>query len=140
MFRKASHEAIDLITALLEYTPTQRLSAIEAMCHPFFDDLRDPNTRLPDSRHPNSPPRELPKLFDFSRHGMINKSSIPSLPYRNEFPPLYILLTWISELSIAPLLNSRLVPPHARAELEARGIDIDNFTPLTKEEMIARLD
>lgn len=69
MFRKASHEAIDLISALLEYTPTQRLSAIEAMCHPFFDELRDPNTRLPDSRHPNSSSRELPDLFDFSRHG-----------------------------------------------------------------------
>ncbi len=37
-------------------------------------------------------------------------------------------------------MNSRLVPPHARAELEARGLDIDSFTPLTKEEMIARLD
>jgi glycogen synthase kinase 3 beta len=69
VFRKASHEAIDLISALLEYTPTQRLSAIEAMCHPFFDELRDPNTRLPDSRHTNSAPKELPNLFDFSKHG-----------------------------------------------------------------------
>lgn len=69
MFRKASHEAIDLIAALLEYTPTQRLSAIEAMCHPFFDELRDPNTRLPDSRHPSSSSKELPDLFDFSHHG-----------------------------------------------------------------------
>jgi glycogen synthase kinase 3 beta len=69
VFRKASHDAIDLITALLEYTPAQRLSAVEAMAHPFFDELRDPSTRLPDSRHPNHPPRELPKLFNFSRHG-----------------------------------------------------------------------
>lgn len=69
VFRRAPHEAIDLISALLEYTPTQRLSAIEAMCHPFFDELRDPNTRLPDSRHPNGSTRELPNLFDFSRHG-----------------------------------------------------------------------
>lgn len=45
-----------------------------------------------------------------------------------------------AELSIAPALNSRLVPPHARAALEARGLDIDNLTPLTKEEMMARLD
>jgi glycogen synthase kinase 3 beta len=82
------------------------------MCHPFFDELRDPNTRLPDSRHPGGAARDLPNLFDFSRH----------------------------ELSIAPALNSRLVPPHARAALEARGLDIDNFTPLTKEEMMARLD
>lgn len=70
VFRRAPHEAIDLISALLEYTPTQRLSAIEAMCHPFFDELRDPSTRLPDSRHANGSPRELPNLFDFTRHGM----------------------------------------------------------------------
>ena len=69
VFRRAPHEAIDLISALLEYTPTRRLSAIEAMSHPFFDELRDPNTVLPDSRHPNNPPRKLPPLFNFSRHG-----------------------------------------------------------------------
>lgn len=69
VFRKASPEAIDLISALLEYTPTQRLSAIEAMCHPFFDELRDPNCRFPDSRHPNGASKEMPTLFDFSRHG-----------------------------------------------------------------------
>jgi len=68
VFRKASPEAIDLISRLLEYTPTQRLSAIEAMCHPFFDELRDPNTKLPDSRGGQGL-RDLPRLFDFSRHG-----------------------------------------------------------------------
>ncbi|KAK2743102.1 regulator of ime2 [Onygenales sp. PD_40] len=109
VFRDAPAEAINLITALLEYTPTQRLSAIEALCHPFFDELRDPNTRLPNSRDPTKEVRKLPPLFDFSRH----------------------------ELSIAPGLNHRLVPEHAREDL---GIDIDNFTPLTKDEMMARLD
>jgi glycogen synthase kinase 3 beta len=69
VFRKASNDAIELISALLEYTPTQRLSAIDAMCQPFFDELRDPNTRLPDSRHAGGASRELPALFDFSRHG-----------------------------------------------------------------------
>ena len=69
VFRKASPEAIELISALLEYTPTQRLSAIEAMCQPFFDELRDPSTRLPDSRHAGNASRELPPLFNFSRHG-----------------------------------------------------------------------
>lgn len=70
MFRKASPEAIDLISRLLEYTPTQRLSAIEALTHPFFDDLRDPNTKLQDSRGLNSGPRDLPPLFNFTIHGM----------------------------------------------------------------------
>ncbi|RIA95764.1 Pkinase-domain-containing protein [Glomus cerebriforme] len=52
-------EAIDLISRLLEYTPSNRLTAIQAMCHPFFDELRNPETRLPNGK-------ELPKLFDFT--------------------------------------------------------------------------
>jgi len=46
----------------------------------------------------------------------------------------------VLELSIAPQLNSKLVPQHARAALAARGIDLDNFVPLSKDEMMARLD
>ncbi|KAL8943957.1 MAG: hypothetical protein Q9216_000770 [Gyalolechia sp. 2 TL-2023] len=112
VFRKASLDAIELIAALLEYTPTQRLSAVDAMCHPFFDELRDPQCRFPDSRHPNAGSKEMPKLFDFSRH----------------------------ELSISPEKNHILVPAHARQELRLKGIDLDNFTPMTKDEMMARLD
>lgn len=69
VFRKADANAIDLISKLLEYTPTQRLSAIEAMVHPFFNELRDPNTKFPDSRHANGALKDLPTLFDFSHHG-----------------------------------------------------------------------
>lgn len=69
VFRKADPSAIDLISKLLEYTPTQRLSAIDAMVQPFFDELRDPSTRLPDSRHPNGATRDLPILFNFTLHG-----------------------------------------------------------------------
>jgi glycogen synthase kinase 3 beta len=69
VFRKADANAIDLIARLLEYTPTERQSAIDAMIHPFFDELRDPATKLPDSRHGTGQLRDLPDLFDFSRHG-----------------------------------------------------------------------
>jgi glycogen synthase kinase 3 beta len=132
VFRKASHEAIELISALLEYTPTQRLSAIDAMCQPFFDELREPGTRLPDSRHSGGSSRELPALFDFTRHGM------PQNPY--DALLLQANANTSLELSIAPHLNSKLVPAHARAAIAARGIDLDNFTPMTKDEMMARLD
>lgn len=70
VFRKASQDAIDLISLLLEYTPTQRLSAIDAMVHPFFDELRDPACRFPDSRHAGGQSKEMPRLFDFTRHGV----------------------------------------------------------------------
>lgn len=83
VFRKADQNAIDLISRLLEYTPTERLSAIDAMVQPFFDELRDPNTRLPDSRHPNGQVKDLPPLFDFSRHGRFTFCST-----------IYILADW----------------------------------------------
>lgn len=44
------------------------------------------------------------------------------------------------ELSIAPPLNQKLVPPHMKPVLASRGLDIDNFTPMTKQEMMAKLD
>lgn len=55
-------EAISLCSRLLEYTPVTRLSPLEACAHPFFDELRQPNTRLPSGR-------ELPPLFNFSPVG-----------------------------------------------------------------------
>ena len=57
---------------------------------------------------------------------------------------LLFLIAWLTraELSIRPDLNQQLVPPHSRATLKAKGIDIDSpaFQPMKKEDMIARLD
>lgn len=39
-------EAHDLVNKLLQFVPNQRTPPFEAMCHPFFDDLFDPNFRL----------------------------------------------------------------------------------------------
>ncbi|KAK9767777.1 glycogen synthase kinase 3 [Basidiobolus ranarum] len=45
---RAPDEAVDLVTRILDYTPSNRLSAIEAMVHPFFDELRhDTGITLP---------------------------------------------------------------------------------------------
>ena len=69
------------------------------MCHEFFDELRNPETKLSNGNN-------LPTLFDFTT----------------------------MELSIKPHLIHKLVPPHAVAELKSRGIDINNFTPITIEQ------
>ena len=53
-------DAIDLISRLLEYTPSARLTAIEALCHPFFDELRTGEARMPNGR-------ELPPLFNWTK-------------------------------------------------------------------------
>lgn len=46
----------------------------------------------------------------------------------------------LPELSISPKDNEKLVPPHARRALADQGLDINNFTPMTQSEMMARLD
>ncbi|RWS07773.1 hypothetical protein B4U79_15346, partial [Dinothrombium tinctorium] len=56
-------EAISLVSQLLEYTPSARITPLQACAHTFFDELRDPNTRLPHGK-------ELPPLFNFTEHGI----------------------------------------------------------------------
>ncbi|XP_064463825.1 glycogen synthase kinase-3 beta-like isoform X4 [Ornithodoros turicata] len=52
-------EAIDLVSRLLEYTPSARTTPLQACAHAFFDELREPGTRLPNGR-------DLPPLFNFT--------------------------------------------------------------------------
>ena len=47
---KATPEAIDLMGKLLQYTPDKRVTPMHACAHTLFDELRDPNTRLPNQR------------------------------------------------------------------------------------------
>lgn len=35
------------VSKLLQYAPQKRLTAVQAMTHPFFDELREPGTKLP---------------------------------------------------------------------------------------------
>ncbi|CAD5315778.1 unnamed protein product [Arabidopsis thaliana] len=51
-------EAVDLLCRFFQYSPNLRCTAVEACIHPFFDELRDPNARLPNGR-------PLPPLFNF---------------------------------------------------------------------------
>ncbi|KAJ4729644.1 Kinase family protein [Melia azedarach] len=53
-------EAIDLASRLLQYSPSLRCTALEACAHPFFDELREPNARLPNGR-------PFPPLFNFKQ-------------------------------------------------------------------------
>lgn len=56
--KKLPPDAMDLVSRFLQYSPDLRCTAMEACMHPFFDELRDPNTRLPNGR-------PLPPLFNF---------------------------------------------------------------------------
>lgn len=52
-------DAINLIEQLLVYVPTARLTAVQALNHDFFAELRVKSTHLPSGR-------ELPPLFDWN--------------------------------------------------------------------------
>ena len=52
-------DAIDLVQSLLVYCPSTRPSPLEALGHPFFDELRLEETRLPNGN-------DLPPLFNWS--------------------------------------------------------------------------
>jgi len=54
---------MDLVGQLLEYTPTRRLAPLDACVHPYFDELRQPATRLPNGK-------ALPPMFNFSAAGI----------------------------------------------------------------------
>ncbi|ORZ30277.1 Pkinase-domain-containing protein [Catenaria anguillulae PL171] len=72
---KTPVEALDLIDKLLRYEPNARPTAWETLTHPFFDELRVADTRLPSGK-------ELPALFDFTRMELsirpdLNKKLVP---------------------------------------------------------------
>ncbi|CAD5221186.1 unnamed protein product [Bursaphelenchus xylophilus] len=56
---RTPNEATDLVSKILKYTPTSRLTPLEAMAHEFFDELRQPGCVLPTKT-------SLPPLFDFT--------------------------------------------------------------------------
>jgi glycogen synthase kinase 3 beta len=69
-------EAIQLISKLLEYNPSARLTSLEACAHAFFDELREPGNKLPNGR-------DLPPLFNLTAHELsiqphLNAKLIPA--------------------------------------------------------------
>ncbi|KAJ1498581.1 regulator of ime2 [Coelomomyces lativittatus] len=57
---KQNEDFISLISIVLKYEPNSRPSAIEAMCHPFFNELRSNDCKLLSDK-------PLPPLFNFSK-------------------------------------------------------------------------
>ncbi|KPA78475.1 glycogen synthase kinase 3 (GSK3) [Leptomonas pyrrhocoris] len=47
---KDAKEAYDLLSALLQYLPEERVKPYEALCHPYFDELHDAATKLPNDK------------------------------------------------------------------------------------------
>eukprot|EP00732_Lithocolla_globosa_P003932 Lithocolla_globosa_v1_NODE_3372_length_1688_cov_50.541947.p1 type:complete len:408 gc:universal NODE_3372_length_1688_cov_50.541947:1451-228(-) len=72
---RTPQDAVELISKLLEYTPVIRTSPIECLVHPFFDELRNPATKLHNGR-------DLPPLFNLTESELslrpdLNRQLIP---------------------------------------------------------------
>jgi serine/threonine protein kinase len=52
-------DAIDLLSKLLEYIPSDRIHPMVACLHPYFDKLREKGAQLPNGN-------DLPPLFNFT--------------------------------------------------------------------------
>ena len=60
MFRsRTPKDSIDFVAKLLIYDPNLRPKPLEALLDSYFDELRDPSTKLPNGQ-------PLPELFNFT--------------------------------------------------------------------------
>lgn len=66
---KTPEEAIDFIGSTLAYAPEKRIAPLEGCTHAFFDELRDPLTKLPNKV-------DLPPIFDFTSHELNSRPEI----------------------------------------------------------------
>ena len=55
----------------MEYTPSARISPLQACAHSFFDELREAGTKLPSGR-------DLPQLFNFTEQELKIQPSLNS--------------------------------------------------------------
>ncbi|KAG7192314.1 regulator of ime2 [Scheffersomyces spartinae] len=150
IFKKMLADCIGFLSRVLQYSPLDRISCIQALVDPYFDELRNPQTKLPNYR----------KLFSQQYHG--NNSSTAdgsssisnggsgmnnatyqiyaSQPDIKELPELFDFDD--RELSVEPSLNEHLVPLFAYERLLLRSgrKDLADFVPLSPEELIVTLE
>jgi len=77
-------EALDLIPRMLAYAPSERVHPLEACAHPFFDELRDQNTRLPNG---GPLPRDLLNFteVELSVNPELNDRLVPAWKREGQF-------------------------------------------------------
>ncbi|ODQ65380.1 Pkinase-domain-containing protein [Nadsonia fulvescens var. elongata DSM 6958] len=102
----------DLLSKLFQYSPLKRISAMEALVHPFFDQLRDIETLEQLKQAPLTSAISLPSAF----------TSQP-LESSTEFLPHLLFNFSKYELAILPEINHRLVPSETRAWIRANYTD-----------------
>ena len=134
---KMSKKAISLMEGFLEMDPAQRITALEALAHPYFDGIRDEETNmliktyLKRSRG-NSSSRADNRSKTFKRKSSTEKrnsqSKKQSSPYKNQnTPSIYSSKTGlIMNKKNAPYgenLSSKLLKKESRESIPVGGFD-----------------
>ncbi|ODV65532.1 ser/thr protein kinase [Hyphopichia burtonii NRRL Y-1933] len=139
IFKKMSNDCIQFLIKILQYSPIDRISCIEALSDEYFDELRNSNTKLPNYR----------KLFsqqyyssDSNHSNNANYQLYSNQPDIRNLPELFDFDD--RELSVMPQLNSKLIPAFAMNHLKWSRFndinDINSFIPLNLDELKVTLD
>lgn len=113
IFKGIDTEVVDLLAAVLEYSPVRRLTAAEAMSSQAFDIFRQQENAS----------MVLPNYRNFKLDNEINIPDLLNFTKR--------------ELSVQPELVHRLVPDWKWSRsTEDLGFSLDDFTPYTHEELL----
>lgn len=83
---KTPSEAIDLISKIFEYRPSQRIGPLQACAHSFFDELREPGKKWFDPFQQKH--RDLPPLFNFTADELKDNPSLKSILIPSHFQRL----------------------------------------------------
>lgn len=138
IFKKMSNDCIQFLARVLEYSPIERISCIEALADPYFDELRQQSTRLPNYRKLFSQ-QFYNSLSHYPHQNNANYQLYLSQPDLRELPELFDFDD--RELSTAPALNATLVPEFALDRLKmTRGASLAEFVPMSTEELAVTLD
>ncbi|CAK7893656.1 hypothetical protein CAAN1_01S13652 [[Candida] anglica] len=144
IFRKMSSDCIQFLSRVLQYSPVDRVSCIEALCDPYFDELRSEETKLPNYRKLFSQQQNQSYNHNNSSNSYSSNAAnyqlYESQPDSRELPELFDFDD--REFSVNTDLNHHLVPDFAlgRINLRSGKKSLDGFIPLTAEELKVTLD
>lgn len=142
IFKKMPNDCIQFLIRILQYSPVDRISCIEGLIDPFFDELRNESTKLPNYRKLFSQQYYNSSHNSNNHHNHQNNANYQlysSQPDIRDLPRLFDFDD--RELSVEPHLNYKLIPNFALNQLKLRnGNDLNNFIPLTKEELKVTLE
>lgn len=138
IFKKMTFDCINFLSRTLQYSPIDRVSCIEALADPYFDELRDEATKLPNYR------KLFSKQFHQSSSAVLGHSNNANYQLYHNQPDVRDLPELFDfddrELSVEPGLNRHLIPEFALSRLNSKYGSLDKFVPMSEEELRVKLD